>query len=453
MKPCHVYVASMARGQPAVTALEASFLDLDAPQTPMHVAGLSVFGGAPPVTLADLRGLLKSRLRRLPKFGQRVADGPLGVTKGRWSRARVNLDEHLFHHRLRRPGRMRELNALCARIQATPLDRAHPLWEVHLIDGLEGGDQALLIKTHHAITDGLAGVEVAEVLFDPADGAPRPGVPETRFGTAKAPPGLSALQSILGLAFFTAGGPLAVPGPFNGPVGPHRVFGATVLPMDAVRRAKRRLGGSVDDVIVATVAAGLYRYLVDVRYPDIPHALRAMLPVSTRGSERGIHLGNHVSSIFIDLPMQTDQVAEVLPAIAHAKATLRIAHAAAGGSLLVEAAGVLPPPLHRPVMQIVSALPFAHLVLSDVPGPDTALRLLGRPIKACYPLMPLTANIGMSIAAISMGGSVGIGVTADPGLVPNAQRVAAAIGRAFAALEPRRVSRTAPHPPARPKAA
>ncbi len=442
----------MARDKP-VNALEWSFLDLEAPETPMHVAGVSIFGGSPPVTLTELRGLLRSRLRRLPKFSQRIKTGPFGVMRGRWTRAHVNLDEHLFHHRLRRPGRMRDLNALCARIQATPLDRDHPLWEVHLIDGLEGGDQALLIKTHHAITDGLAGVEVAEVLFDPVDGAPRPGVPETRFGTAKAPPGLSALQSLLGLAFFASGGPVAVPGPFNGPVGPHRMFGATVLPMDAVRRAKRRLGGSVDDVIVASVAAGLYRYLVDVGYPEIPHALRAMLPVSTRGSERGIRLGNRVSSIFVDLPMKTGEVSEVLPAIAHAKATLRIAHAAAGGSLLVEAADLLPAPLHRPVMQVVSALPFAHLVLSDVPGPEAALRLLGHPIKACYPLMPLTANIGLSIAAISMGGSVGIGVTADPGLVPNPQRVATAIGRAFAACEPRRVRRMQPHPPARPKAA
>ena len=433
----------MVRGK-SVTAVEASFLELEAPETPMHVAGVSIFGGGAPITPADLRGLLRSRLRRLPRFGQRVTTGPMGVSKGRWTRARVNLDDHLFHHRLRRPGRMADLNALCARIQSTPLDRARPLWEVHLIDGLEGGDQALLIKTHHALTDGLAGIEVAEVLFDPVDGAPRPGVPETRFGTTEALPGLAAAQTLLGLAFYAAGGPLALPGPFNGQVGPHRVFGATALPMDAVRRAKRRLGGSVDDVVVATVAAGLYRYLVDVGYPEVPHALRAMLPVSTRHSERVFQLGNHVSSIFIDLPMQTDEPAELLPAIAHAKATLRIAHAAAAGSLLVEAAGILPPALHRPVLQMVSALPFAHLVLSDVPGPDATLRLLGRPIKVCYPLMPLTANIGLSVAAISMGGSVGIGVTADPGLVPNAQRVATAIGRAFAKLEPRRAGRAAP---------
>lgn len=439
----------------ALSALEASFLNLEAPETPMHVAGVTIFDGTPRVTLDDLRVLLHSRLHRLPKFRQRVSTNLLGVTRERWTPGRVNLDEHLFHHRLRAPGRMSDMFALCGRIHETPLDRGRPLWEVHLIDGLDGHDQALLVKTHHAITDGLAGIEVAEVLFDPVDGGPRPSVPETRFATVKAMPGLSAVQSVLGLAFMAAGGPLALPGPFNGPVGMHRTFGATTLSMDAVTRAKRRLGGSVDDVIVATVAAGLYRYLVDVRYAEIPHALRAMLPVSTRGAERAIRLGNRVSSIFVDLPMHTADPAEVLPAIAHAKATLRLAHAAAGGSLLVEAAALLPAPLHRPAMRIVSALPFAHVVLSDVPGPELPLQVLGHRIKACYPLMPLTANIGLSIAAISLGGAVGIGVTADPGLVPDPQRVATAIGRAFATLEPRGVAHAGPRPhrPATRKAA
>jgi hypothetical protein len=436
-----------------LNALEASFLAMETPGTPMQVAGVSIFDGKPPVTLGQLHVLMESRLRRLPMFRKRFVTDALGLTRGRWTRARIDLDAHLFQHRLGGRGRKSDLFALCARIQETPLAHEQPLWEVHLIDGLEGGEQALLVKTHHSITDGLAGIEIAEVLFDPPEGTPRPHLPETRFATAKAVPGLGAVQSLLGLAFFAAGGPFTVPGPFNGPVGPHRVFGATPLPMDAVRRAKRRLGGSVDDVIVATVAAGLYRYLTDVGYPDMPRALRAMLPVSTRRPGGGVSLGNHVSSIFVDLPMYTDDVAELVPAIVHAKATLRIAHAAAGGSLLVAAAGLLPATVHRPLLQLVSALPFANLVLSDVPGPAAPLELLGHPIKVCYPLMPLTRNIGLSIAAVSLGGSVGIGVTADPALVPNPQRVARAIGRSFAVLEPRRPVRAAPRRSERRKAA
>ncbi|HYL08251.1 MAG TPA: wax ester/triacylglycerol synthase family O-acyltransferase [Candidatus Udaeobacter sp.] len=429
-------------GTRRLNALEASFLGMEQPGIPMHVGGVSIFEGRPAVTMGDLHRLVQTRLRRLLKFRQRVVADPLGLMRGQWTRAQVDLDAHLFHHRLRAPGRKRDLFALCARIQEAPLSRERPLWEMHLIDGLEGGEQALLIKTHHSITDGLAGIEIAEVLFDPADGAPRPHLPEMRFATAKAPSAFGALQSLLGLGAFVAGGPLSFPGPFNGPVGPHRVFGATQLPMDAVQHAKKRLGGTIDDVIVATVAAGLYRYLQDVGYPDMPRALRAMLPVSTRRPGRDASLGNHVSSIFVDLPMYTDDVAELLPAIVHSKATLRSAHAAAGGSLMVEAAGLLPEPMHRQLLRVVSALPFASLVLSDVPGPDLNLELLGHRVSVCYPLMPLTSNIGLSIAAISLGGKAGIGITADPGLVPNPQRVADSIGRVFAALEPRRAVRT-----------
>ncbi len=418
-----------------MTSLEASFLALESPGIPMHVGGLVLLDGRQPVAFDELRELLAPRLRRLPKFRQRIAGGALGLTRPRWTSARLDLDAHLFHHRLHAPGRLHELFALAARIHETLLPRDQPLWEMHLVDGVNGHDQALLIKTHHAITDGLAGIEIAEVLFDPDRGNGRPPLPATRFATTPPLPGWAAVQAALGVAYATAGGPLALPGPFNGPVGPHRAFGATAISLDAVRGAKRLMGSSIDDVIVATVGAGLFRYLREVGYPEIPHALRVMLPVSTRRPEKRVRLGNSVSSIFIDLPMRTTDLAELVPAVAHAKATVRAAHAAAGGTALVELAAMLPAPVHRPLLQIVSALPFAHVVLSDVPGPDSPMNLLGRRITACYPLMPLTRDIGLSIATVGMAGRIGIGVTADPCLVPNPQRVANAIGRAFGAFE------------------
>lgn len=427
-------------GDRRLSALESSFLEIEAPGRPMQVAGVSIVGG-PAISLADLRDLLTKRVRRLPMFHRRLSGDVFGLTRGSWVGSRLDIDNHVFHHRLASPGRMRDLWALCAAIHETPLCREHPLWQVHLIDGLAGGDQALMIKTHHAITDGLAGIQIAEVVFDPLDGSPRPRLPETRFGTARNTGGLTAVQGLLGLAYQAAGGPLAAPGPFNGPVGAHRAFGATSIPMDAVRRVKRRVGGTVDDVIVATVAAGLYRHLVDAGYPEIPRGLRAMLPVSTRRARPGMQLGNQVSSIFIDLPMRSDDVEELVPEIARAKSTLRAAHASEGGALLIEAAGLLPSPVHARLMRLVSALPFAHLVLSDVPGPDVQLRLLGRPVKVCYPMMPLTGNVGLSIAAISLAGSIGIGVTADPNLVPSPQRIATAIGRVFTAMAPARAAR------------
>ncbi|HET7421681.1 MAG TPA: wax ester/triacylglycerol synthase family O-acyltransferase [Candidatus Dormibacteraeota bacterium] len=416
------------------TAVEASFLALEREGLSMHVAGVVLLAGGRPVTLRDLKHLVATRVRRLPRFGQR-AHTPFGGRSSSWVQvARIDYGAHLFHHELPAPGRASQLHELCARIHEQPLDRDRPLWEMHLIDGLAGGAQALVIKTHHAITDGLAGMEIAEVMFDPAAGKPRPHVPATRFVEPCLPSPLTVLQGLVGLAFTAAGGPIAVDGPFNGPVGPHRTFATATLRMDALRRLKRELGGSIDDVVVAIVAAGIGRYLREVGYPELPTALRAMLPVSTRPPARGVHLGNHVSAVFIDLPTDAEDVPALVRSVAASKATLRTAHAAAGGAMLVSAAGLLPAPVHRAILRLVSDTQFANLVLSDVPGPADQLYLLGRRVVACYPMMPLGGHVGLAVAAVSMGGTMGIGITADPGLVPEPQRLASAIERVLPSL-------------------
>lgn len=412
-----------------MTALEASFLNLERPDVPMHVGAVSIIDGPQPLTPADLRRMVASRMRRLPRLRERVRMSPLGLARPRWERVeRLDFDMHLFHHSLRGTGRRSQLFALCARIHEQRLSRDRPLWEMHLIDGLEGGRQALFVKTHHAVTDGLAGVELAEVLFDRPSSSPNAiDLRETRFSAAGTPSPMATLQSLLGGAFTVAGGPIAFPGPFNGSVGPHRSFGAVLLPMNAILHAKREFGGSVDDVVLAIVAAGLTRYLRQVRYPETPGALRAMLPVSTRTASTRPALGNCVTSVFVDLPLGSTDIRALVSRIAAEKSLLRSAHAAEGGTLAIEAAGLLPNPLHSTLLRFVSSLPFANLIVSDVPGPKEPLLLLGRPIIATFPLMPLPPVIGLAIAAMSVGAWMGLGVTVDPDLVPNPQRLANAI--------------------------
>jgi diacylglycerol O-acyltransferase len=411
-----------------LSTLEASFLAIEHPGLPMHVAGLVMVEPGEPVTLKELRTMLASRLRRLPRFRQRVLFSLLGLERAEWTPpGRVDLDAHVFHHTLPRPGRQSQLYALCGHIHETLLERDRPLWEIHLIDGLQAGGQALLIKTHHAITDGIAGIEVAEALFDPAEPAHKPAPPPTRFADRPAPSPFAALQSVLGVAFTAARGPFVPPGPFNGPVGAHRTFATATLSMDAVRRAKRLLGGSVDDVVVATVAAGLRRYLHEVGYPDVPSALRAMLPVSTRPSSSRGKLGNHVTTVFVDLPLHTGDLSELVRSVATSKSLLRSAHAAAGMSLLIEAVGLLPNRLHGLAVRIAAGLPYGNLILSDIPGPDAPLALLGRRLGITYPMMPLAPGIGLSVAAVSLAGVMGVGITADPGLMPKPALLARAI--------------------------
>jgi len=436
--------------QHRLKAMEASFLAIERPGLPMHVAGVVLVEGKQPITLPDLRHLVASRLRRLPKFREVARSGRLDATRASWVPvARIDLDEHLFHHRLPRPGRRAQLNELCGRIHERLLPRDRPLWEMHLIDGLEGGGQAVVIKTHHSITDGIAGMEVARVLFDGAPGTKQTAwLQPTKFADGGGAWLLKGLQSLMGIAFTAAGGPLALQGPFNGHVGASRAFATAMIQMDAIRQAKRRYGGSVDDVVLATVASGLRSYLDAVRYPDVPVALRAMVPVST-GPTAASALGNHVTTVFVDLPLAAIELPELVRIIATEKLQLRGAHEAAGMSLLIEAAGWLPNPLHETVVRLVAGMQYANLVLSDVPGPDEAMYLLGNRITACYPMIPLPPDIGLSIATISMGGVMGVGIVADPGLVPDVSRLARAIEQVIPdhsrAIQPRRPAPVTPH--------
>jgi diacylglycerol O-acyltransferase len=431
---CHPddYGRSVA-AQAELTALEASFLAIERPGLPMHVAGVVVFDASSsaggPLTLRDLRRLVKSRLLRLPKFRERVTPGWLGLLRPQWVEvATLDLDAHLFHHRLGSRGTTLRLTELCAQIHEEPLPRDRPLWQMHLIDGLEAGRQALVVKTHHCMGDGIAGIQIAEALFDTT--APRgklmnAGVRPLRFADHSGPTVLGLAQALLGVAFTAAGGPLALAGPFNGRVGGERAFATATFPITLIRRLKRRLGGSVDDVLLAVVTAGIARQLSRQRYPEMPPALRAMIPVSTRRSADGSQLGNRVSAVFIDLPLDSTDLPALVRRIAASKSNLRSAHAAAGMSLLIEAAGRLPGPLHEAVVRLASSLPTFNLVMSDVPGPDEPLFILGRRILAAYPMIPLSGSAGLSVAAVSLAGQIGVGIVADPNLVPRPQRLAA----------------------------
>ena len=415
----------------------------------MHVAGVVVFDASSsasgPLTLSELRRLVMSRLSRLPRFRERVSPGWLGLTPPEWIEVEtLHLDAHLFHHRLGFRGTSSQLSDICGQIHEELLPRDRPLWQMHLIDGLPAGRQALVVKTHHCMTDGIAGIQVAEALFDrvqPRRKWKNAGLPSLRFARPRSASAIGLAQALLGVAFTLAGGPLALKGPFDGRVGGERAFAMATIPLDVIRGLKQQLGGSVDDVVLAVVAAGIARQLTHQHYPDIPHALRAMLPVSTRRSADGSQLGNQVTAVFIDLPLDSSDLPTLVRRIATSKSNLRSAHAAAGMSMLIEAAGRLPGPLHDAVVRLASSLPAFNLVMSDVPGPDEPLFIRSRRILACYPMIPLAPTVGLSVAALGFAGHVGVGIVADPNLVPQPQRLAAEMEAVVRDLERLQVPR------------
>jgi diacylglycerol O-acyltransferase len=426
-----------------LTALEASFLALERPGLPMHVAGVVLVDASTqaggPLTVKDLRHLVTSRMSRFPRFGQRVGYSWLGLLRPEWIEVSdLDPDGHLYHHRLGRGGGTAQLARLCGQIHETLLPRDRPLWEMHLIDGLSGNRQALVVKTHHAVADGIAAIQLAEALFDRARAARKRangGLPTLQF-THESPPSLVGMaRALVGVAFTVAGGPIALMGPYNGQVGAQRAFAMATISMDVVRRLKQQLGGTVDDILLAVIAAGLARQLTRAHYPGQPQAMRAMVPVSTWVAAGDLMLGNHVTAVFIDLPTDTSDLAALVRRIATSKSNLRTSHAAAGMSVLIEAAGRLPRPLHEAVVRFAASLTTANLVLSDVPGPCDPLFVLGRPVVACYPMIPLPPAVGLSVAAVSLGGQIGVGIVADPNLVPNPQGLAADIEAAVKGFE------------------
>lgn len=410
-----------------LSPVDASFLLLERLWLPMHFGGLSLLDSSArpggPITEVELRHALKRRFRRLPRLAARV-EFPHRIGHPVWTACAPDFDEQVRGHDLEAPGDWPRVLDLVSRLHAEPLDRTRPLWELHLIDGLAEGRQALLMKVHHSVADGIGGMDVATALFDRTPQRVRRAHPRG----ARRPAWLEALQAVAGTAELVAGLGAAT-GVFKGGVGPRRRLATARLDGRALAAAKRSLGATLDDVLLEVVAEGLTRYFA-AEGADAPRKLRIMLPVSTRAGESG---GNHVTAMFFDLPLGRDPRG-LVEAVESAKSRLRRAHEGFALTVLAEAAGRLPEPLQSWAVRLATALPAADLVVSDIPGPSQPYSLLGAPVEVMYPLMPLAPATGLSIAAIWIAGAVGLGVTADPGQVRDPDRLAAAIRDAAAEL-------------------
>ena len=445
----------MAHGD-RLTGLDASFLQLEQGPAHMHVASTTLFEGPAP-EYEEFRDHIASRLHLVPRFRQKLRFVPFGQARPVWvDDPHLNLDYHVRHTALPPPGSEEQLRTLAARIFSQRLDRSKPVWEMWLVDGLEGGRFAIVGKTHHALVDGVSGVDITTVLFDldrEPEGAaePEPWLPEPEPSGAQlladallerlGSPGAvlrgaraaleaprrvtsAAIEGLEAAGSFIRTGLAAPHSPINCQIGPYRRFEWVRADLAELKRIKAGAGGTVNDVILAAVAGALGRHLRSSGASTRDLELRAMVPISVRTDEEHGALGNRVSAMMAPLPVWCDDPVERLRTVTSRMGDLKSSRQAVGASLLTEASDFAPPTIAAQAARLQSRQRFFNLVVTNVPGPQFPLYLLGRELQDVFPMVPLAKNQAVCFGIMSYNGRVNFGITADYDAMPDLEALA-----------------------------
>ncbi|MDP9431447.1 MAG: wax ester/triacylglycerol synthase family O-acyltransferase [Actinomycetota bacterium] len=454
-----------------LSALDASFLYVESPTTAMHVGGLAIFDKPPGgIDFEQLTAHLAGRIAAVPRYRQKVRFVPGRIANPVWvDDAAFDASYHVRRSALPYPGTDAQLHELVARIHARHLDRSRPLWEVYVVEGLSGGRFALLTKTHHAMVDGVSAIDVGELVLDED---PRPLVAHWPSWTAPAEPsGLDLLretleeiakppasvatgvradrgpaQQLAERAASSLSGVLAVgrkfsaaapQSPLNAEIGAARRYATAQGRLEEYKQVRRAHGGTVNDVVLATVAGAVGHWL-RTRGEVVTRAttVRAMVPVSVRADGQARQLGNRISAYFVDLPVgEPDPVARLRLAGA-AMRRHKTEGQSVGAGTLIAVAGFTPPTLHALAARAVSAYSraFFNLMVTNVPGPQRPLYAGECRMLEAYPVAPLVKGQAVSIGLTSYDGGMYFGLNGDREAMPDLRVLAAAVEQSFAEL-------------------
>jgi diacylglycerol O-acyltransferase len=434
-----------------LSAIDASFLHQEKEASHMHVGALVTFEGPPP-TREDFCAHLKSRLPLVPRYRQKLAFPRLEMGRPFWiDDPSFNLDYHVRHTALPKPGSDDQLRQLVGRIFSQRLDRSKPLWEVWLVQGLEGGRFAVISKTHHALVDGVSGVDIATVLFDidavPAtatdDGwtpSPEPSdvdlVAEGVKGLVRTPftlagralgalqhPGRSleqAREAAEGIGEVVWAGINPAPEvPLNVPIGSHRRVWWVQSRLADFKEIKNSLGGTVNDAVLAVVADALGRWLRSRGVRTEGMELRALVPVSIRAEDERGALGNRIAAMRGPLPVYVRDPVERLRIVREAMGHLKESKQALGAEVIAGLQDFAPPTLLAQASRLNFSTRLFNLIVTNVPGPQFPLYLLGREMLEIVPIAFLPENHALAIAIMSYNGKVDFGLLGDYDAMPD----------------------------------
>jgi WS/DGAT/MGAT family acyltransferase len=456
-----------------LSALDVSFLYLETATTPMHVGGVAIF--APPerdvpFDYDALRDLVSRRISAVPRYRQKVRWVPGHLANPVWvDDEDFDISYHVRRSALPRPGSEDQLRELVGRVQSRQLDRNRPLWEIYLVEGLADGGFAIITKTHHAMVDGISAMDIGTLILDDsptprelpteawtpdrapsslglvvgavADNLRRPTqVVETLRG------GVTDVRAIAERALGTASGVFATvrtslrpapPSPLNVPIGEQRRYGMAATSLDDYKRVRKAHGGTVNDVVLATVAGALRTWLLTRGESVTPATtVRAMVPVSVRSGEQAGALGNRVAAIFVDLPVGEPSAVVRLHRVSYAMKAHKESGQSVGADALISLSGFAPPTIHAAAARLGARMAkrLFNVVVTNVPGPQFALYAAGAQMLQCYPVVPLAKEQAVTVGLTSYDGRVFFGLNADRDALPDVDVLAGCLEESLAEL-------------------
>lgn len=429
-----------------LTSVDASFLSNESAASHMHIGAVLTFDGIPP-SYAELLAHIDSRLHLIPRYRQKLAVPPAETGRPFWvDDPHFNLEYHVRATALPKPGGEQELRRLTARIYSQQLDKSKPLWELWLIQGLRRKRFALVSKTHHAVVDGIAGVDIATVLFDldpnvvqqppQEQWTPKPepsglelaargveGLAKTplriarRVQTAISDPGSSlaqareAAEGVGDVAWALANRAPEVP--FNTKIGSHRRFVWVRGDLDQFRLIKRTFGGTVNDVVLSVVSGALRRWLRNRAVTTDGLELRALVPVSIRAEDHDGTLGNELLAVRGPLPVYVADPVERLRLVQEEMADVKSSKQALGAEVISRFNDFAPPTLLAQAARLNFSTRLFNLIVTNVPGPQMPLYMLGRELLDVFPVAFLPENHALAVAVMSYNGGIDFGLLAD----------------------------------------
>ncbi len=444
-------------GMQRLSGLDASFLYLETAAQPLHVCSIleldtSTMPGG--YTFDRLRDGLSVRIRAMPEFRERIADNRFNLDHPVWVEDKdFDVDRHLHRIGLPSPGGRTELAEICGHIASLPLDRSRPLWEMWVIENVAGTDAhaggriAVMTKVHHAGVDGVTGANLMSKLCSTEPDAPPPEAVDgagdasgleiavsgaLRFASrplklANVVP--STVSSVVDTVRRARGG-MAMPAPFAAPqtlfnanVTGHRNVAFAQLDLDDIKTVKNHFGVKLNDVVMALVSGVLRKFLLD--RGELPeNSLVAMVPVSVHGkSDRPGR--NQVSGMFSRLESNIEDPAERLQVIAEGNSVAKQHSSAISATLLQDWSQFAAPAVFGAAMRVYAssrlsgARPVHNLVVSNVPGPQMPLFMLGCEVTAMYPLGPIFHGSALNMTVMSLSGKLNVGIVSCPELLPD----------------------------------